>query len=80
MVNLFLIGASPRFDFGFDGKSAGKETVALALVSASTSISTLVFLNSIFTTSAQLSDHFMVNSFFDVKAVRPMSVSGLSNL
>lgn len=70
---------TPRFDFGFDGKSAGKDVVRSPWSPAHFYINPGL-LNSIFTTSAQTTDHFMVNSFFDVKAVRPMSVSGLSNL
>jgi hypothetical protein len=37
-------------------------------------------VNPIFLTSAVQADHFIVNSFLDVKAVRPMSVTGLSSL
>lgn len=70
---------TPRFDFGFDGKSVGKDAVRSPWSPAHFYINPGL-LNSIFTVSANLADHFMVNSFFDVKAVRPMSVSGLSNL
>ena len=70
---------SPRFDFGFDGKAVGKVSVRSPWSPAHFYINPGL-LNSIFNVSATFSDHFLVNSFFDVKAVRPMSVSGLSNL
>ena len=70
---------TPRFDFGFDGKAVDKGSIKSPWSQAHFYINPSL-LNSIFLVTAEESDHFLVNSFFDVKAVRPMSVSGLSSL
>ncbi|MGP1424208.1 MAG: major capsid protein [Prevotella fusca] len=70
---------TPRFDFGFDGKAVGKESIKSPWSQAHFYINPGV-VNPIFLVKADESDHFLVNSYFDVKAVRPMSVSGLSSL
>lgn len=70
---------TPRFDFGFDGKAVDKGSIKSPWSQAHFYINPGL-LNSIFLVTAENSDHFLVNSFFDVKAVRPMSVSGLSSL
>lgn len=70
---------TPRFDFGFDGKAVDKGAVRSPWSPAHFYINPGI-LNSIFLNEATDVDHFMINSFFDVKAVRPMSVSGLSSL
>lgn len=70
---------TPRFDFGFDGKAVDKGAVRSPWSPAHFYINPGI-LNPIFLNAANDVDHFMINSFFDVKAVRPMSVSGLSSL
>lgn len=70
---------SPRYDFGFDGKAGDKKLVNSPWSPAHFYVNPSI-LNTIFLVSAVKADHFLVNSFFDVKAVRPMSVSGLAGL
>ena len=70
---------TPRFDFGFDGKVVDKGAIKSPWSAAHFYINPGI-LNPIFLSEADDTDHFMINSFFDVKAVRPMSVSGLSGL
>ena len=75
---------TPRFDLAFDRKvtrnsSTGFDSFSSGLSSRQFYVNPCV-LNSIFLVDAREADHFYVNSFFDVKAVRPMSVHGLSSL
>ena len=75
---------TPRFDLAFDRKvtkytSSGFDSFSSGLSSRQFYVNPCV-LNSIFLVDAREADHFYVNSFFDVKAVRPMSVHGLSSL
>lgn len=70
---------TPRFDFGFDGKSIDKGSIKSPWSQAHFYINPGL-VNPIFLSDATEVDHFLVNSYFDVKAVRPMSVSGLSGL
>ena len=70
---------TPRFDFGFDGRSIDKGSIKSPWSQAHFYINPGI-LNPIFLSDATEVDHFMINSYFDVKAVRPMSVSGLSGL
>ncbi len=70
---------TPRFDFGFDGDAVDKGAIKSPWSAAHFYINPGI-LNPIFLSDAKEVDHFMINSFFDVKAVRPMSVSGLSGL
>lgn len=70
---------TPRFDFGFDGNVVDKGAIKSPWSAAHFYINPAI-LNPIFLSEAEEVDHFMINSFFDVKAVRPMSVSGLSGL
>lgn len=70
---------SPRYDFGFDGKAGDVKIVSSPWSPAHFYVNPGI-LNSIFLVAAFKADHFLVNSFFDVKAVRPMSVTGLVGL
>lgn len=70
---------TPRFDFGFDAKSVDKGSIKSPWSQVHFYINPGL-VNPIFLSSATDVDHFMVNSYFDVKAVRPMSVIGLSGL
>lgn len=75
---------TPRFDLAFDRKvtrhfSTGFDSFSSGLSSRQFYVNPCV-LNSIFLVDAREADHFYVNSFFDVKAVRPMSVHGLASL
>lgn len=75
---------TPRFDLRFD-RSVSLKTQFVAGNFASGLSSSQFYINPnvvnpIFLVSAVQGDHFYINSFFDVKAVRPMSVHGLASL
>lgn len=75
---------TPRFDLAFDRKVTkypdGLATTFGSGLSSRQFYVNPCVLNSIFLVDAREADHFYVNSFFDVKAVRPMSVHGLASL
>lgn len=75
---------TPRFDLRFDGRMSLQSDIskgyhASGLASSQFYINPNV-VNPIFLVSAMNADHFYINSYFDVKAVRPMSVHGLASL
>lgn len=75
---------TPRFDLRFDRYVSKKSDIpaggyASGLSSAQFYVNPNI-VNPIFLVTAVAGDHFYINSFFDVKAVRPMSVHGLASL
>lgn len=75
---------TPRFDLRFDSYVSKKSDIpaggyASGLSSAQFYVNPNI-VNPIFLVTAVAGDHFYINSFFDVKAVRPMSVHGLASL
>lgn len=75
---------TPRFDLRFDRFVSKKTQLSVGNYASGLSSSQFYInpnvVNPIFLVSATLGDHFYINSFFDVKAVRPMSVHGLASL
>lgn len=75
---------TPRFDLRFDSRMTHTSDIKKGIYSSGLASSQFYVnpnvVNSIFLVSAVQADHFYINSFFDVKAVRPMSVHGLASL
>lgn len=75
---------TPRFDLRFDNYVSKKSDISAGGFASGLSSSQFYvnpnIVNSIFLVTAVAGDHFYINSFFDVKAVRPMSVHGLASL
>ena len=75
---------TPRFDLRFDRYVSKKSDIPAGGYASGLSSAQFYFnpniVNPIFLVTALAGDHFYINSFFDVKAVRPMSVHGLASL
>ena len=72
---------TPRWDF-LNYKKGEGDAVSIAL-SASNFMIDPAIMDNIFSVNFNGTDNtsqFLINSYFDVKAVRPMSVTGLSSL